>query len=380
MILFGPEHTEFRRRVRELVETPLRPNADAWERAGGFPRSVFRELGEAGLLGLVHERRWGGQERDFGYAVVLAEELPRSRMMGLTLSVIAQTNIFPPLLATLGTDDQRRDFLAPAIRGEKVGAVASSEPGGGSDVVRAIQTTAVDAGDHWVVTGEKKFITNSPIADFVITLVRTRSEPSTQSLTLLIVPTDTPGFRVKETLRKLGMHTSPTGWLEYDHCHVPKTLTLGRPNLGYHYVARNILEERLIGGAAGVAVAALVLEETMAHLRARRAFDRRLADLQAVRHRIAELAAEVEMGKRFVHSVAERYRDGHVEAKEICMIKFHVFEMVQRVVERCLQLQGGWGFLEDNWMTRVFRDARVLSVGGGPSELMKDLVAAYLRL
>jgi len=127
-------------------------------------------------------------------------------------------------------------------------------------------------------------------------------------------------------------------------------------------------------------VAALVLEETMAHLRARRAFDRRLADLQAVRHRIAELAAEVEMGKRFVHSVAERYRDGHVEAKEICMIKFHVFEMVQRVVERCLQLQGGWGFLEDNWMTRVFRDARVLSVGGGPSELMKDLVAAYLRL
>jgi citronellyl-CoA dehydrogenase len=380
MSLFGPEHTEFRRRVRELVETRLRPNADAWERAGGFPRSVFRELGEAGLLGLVHERRWGGQERDFGYAVVLAEELPRSRMMGLTLSVIAQTNIFPPLLATLGTDDQRRDFLAPAIRGEKVGAVASSEPGGGSDVVRAIQTTAVDAGDHWVVTGEKKFITNSPIADFVITLVRTRSEPSTQSLTLLIVPTDTPGFRVKETLRKLGMHTSPTGWLEYDHCHVPKTLTLGRPNLGYHYVARNILEERLIGGAAGVAVAALVLEETMAHLRARRAFDRRLADLQAVRHRIAELAAEVEMGKRFVHSVAERYRDGHVEAKEICMIKFHVFEMVQRVVERCLQLQGGWGFLEDNWMTRVFRDARVLSVGGGPSELMKDLVAAYLRL
>jgi citronellyl-CoA dehydrogenase len=378
--LFGPEHAAFRRDVRAFVESRLTPHADDWERAGAFPRDVFRELGDAGLLGLCHETRWGGRGLDFAHTVVLAEELPRSRMMGLTLSVIAQTNIFPPLLASLGTDEQKRDFLAPALRGEKIGAVASSEPTGGSDVVRAIRTTAEDDGDFWVVTGEKKYITNSPIADFVIALVRTRPEPSTQSLTLLIVPTDTPGFRIKETFRKLGMHTSPTGWIELDHCRVPKHLTLGRPNLGYHYVARNILEERLVGGAAAVAVAALVLDETMAYLRGRAAFDQRLADLQAVRHRIAELAADVEIGKRFVHSVSERYRDGHVEAKEICMIKFHTFEMVQRVVERCLQLQGGWGFMEDNWMTRDYRDARVLSIGGGPSELMKDLVAAYLRL
>lgn len=380
MSLFGEAHASFRREVRAFVEDRLTPHADDWERQGQFPRSVFRDLGDAGLLGLGHEARFGGRELDFGHTIVLAEELPRSRMMGLTLSVIAQTNIFPPLLATLGTEEQKRDFLAPAVRGEKIGAVASSEPGGGSDVVRAIQTTAEDDGDFWVVTGEKKFITNSPIADFVIVLVRTRPEPSIQSLSLLIVPTDTPGFRVKETLRKLGMHTSPTGWLELDHCRVPKRLTLGKPNLGYHYVARNILEERLVGGAAAVAVADLVLHETMAYLRQRRAFDRRLADLQAIRHRIAEMAAEVEMGRRFVHSVSERYRDGHVEAKEICMIKFQVFEMVQRVVERCLQLEGGWGFLEDNWLTRVYRDVRVLSVGGGPSELMKDLVAAYLRL
>jgi alkylation response protein AidB-like acyl-CoA dehydrogenase len=378
--LFGPAHDAFRRDVRGFVESRLTPHAEEWERAGAFPRAVFRELGEAGLLGLGHEKQWGGRELDFAHTVVLAEELPRSRMMGLTLSVIAQTNIFPPLLATLGTEAQKRDFLAPAIRGEKIGAFAWSEPSGGSDVVRAIQTTATDEGDFWVVTGEKKFITNSPIADFVIALVRTRPEPSTQSLTLLVVPTDTPGFRIKETFRKLGMHTSPTGWIELDHCRVPKGLTLGRPHLGYHYAVRNLLEERLVGGASAVAVASLVLEGTMAYLRERCAFDQRLADLQAVRHRVAELAAEVEIGRRFVHSVSERYRDGHVEAKEICMIKFHTYEMVQRVVERCLQLQGGWGFLEDNWMTRVYRDARVLSIGGGASELMKDLVAAYLRL
>lgn len=380
MTLFSDAHDAFRARVRRFVEERLTPHADDWERRGAFPRSVFRELAAEGFLGLTHDPRYGGQGLDFGYNVALAEELPRSKMMGLTLSVVAQTNIFPPLLARLGTDEQKREFLAPAIRGEKIGAVASSEPTGGSDIVRAIHCTAEDDGDFWVVTGEKKYITNAPIADFIITLVRTRPEYATNSLSLVIIPTDTPGFRVKETLRKLGMHTSPTGWIEFDHCRVPKRLTLGKPNLGYHYVARNILEERLVGGAAGVALAQFVLKETILYLQQRAAFNQTLSQLQAIRHRIAELAADVEISKRFVHSVCESYRDGKVEAKEICMIKFRVFEAVQQVVERCLQLHGGYGYMEDNWITRVFRDARVLSVGGGPSELMKDLVAGYLRL
>jgi alkylation response protein AidB-like acyl-CoA dehydrogenase len=380
MTLLGPDHAAFRRRVRAFVEEHLTPHADAWERAQTVPREVFAALGAAGLLGLTRDPAFGGQGLDFGHTIVLAEELPRSHMMGLALSVVAQTNIFPPLLASLGTDSQKRDFLAPAIRGEKIGALASSEPAGGSDIVRATHTTAVDEGDFWVVTGEKKYITNGPIADFVIALVRTRPEPSTQSFTLLIVPTDTPGFTVKETMQKIGMHTSPTGWLAFDACRVPKANTLGRVHLGYHYLTQNLLEERLVGGATAIGAAALVLHDTMAYLRERQAYERRLADLQAVRHRVAEMAAEVEMARRFVHSVAERFRDGHVEAKEICMIKFHVFETAQRVVERCLQLQGGWGFLEENWMARVYRDVRMITVGGGTSELMKDLVAAYLRL
>ena len=380
MSLFSEAHEAFRSRARGFVEERLAPHAEQWEREGGFPLSLFRELGREGFLGLTHEKKYGGQELDFGYSVVFAEELPRSKMMGLTLSIIAQTNIFPPLLAALGTEEQKQEFLAPAIRGEKIGCVASTEPTGGSDVVLAVQCTAVSDGDFWVITGEKKYITNSPIADFVITLVRTRPEPSTNSLSLIIVPTDTPGFRVKEVLRKLGMHTSPTGWLILDHCRVPKRLTLGKVNLGYFYVARNILEERLIGGTSATSLASLVLQDTIRYLKQRVVFSRPLSDMQAIRHRVAEMAAEIEMAKRFVHSVCESYRDGKVEAKEICMIKYQVFEMVQRVVERCLQLHGGYGFLEDNWITRVFRDARVLSIGGGASELMKDLVAGYLRL
>ena len=266
------------------------------------------------------------------------------------------------------------------MKGEKIGAVASSEPTGGSDIVRSIRCTATDDGDAWVLNGEKKYITNSPIADFVITLVRTRPEPSLHSLSLVIVPTNTPGFRVKDVLKKLGVKSSPTGWLEYRDCRIPKTLTLGKPNLGYHYVARNILEERLMGGVSALALGRLVLEDTIAHVKAREAFDGTLAHLQTVRHRIAEMAAELESSRRFVYSVCESYRDGHVESKEICMIKFHVFEIVQRVVERCLQLHGGAGFLEDHWIARAYRDVRLLSIGGGPSELMKDLVAAYLRL
>lgn len=380
MSLFGPEHERFRARVRRLVEAELTPHADEWERARSIPRDVFRLLGAEGLLGLGHARAWGGQELDFGYTVAFTEELARSRMPGLGLSVIAQTNIVPPLLARLGTDEQKHAFLAPAIRGEQIGAFAVTEPTGGSDFVRAVQCTAVDDGDFWVVTGEKKFITNGPIADFVVALVRTRPEPGPGSLTLLVVPTDTPGFRVRESLRTLGMHTSSTGWLTFDHCRVPKRFTLGRPHLGYHYAAQNLLEERLVGGVGAVAVAALALADTIAHLQGRRAFERRLADLQAVRHRVAELAADVEMARRFVHAVCETFRDGRVEAKEICMIKFRVYELVQRVVERCAQLHGGMGFLEESWIARAYRDVRVLSVGGGTSELMKDLTAAYLRL
>ena len=380
MSLFSKEHEAFRARVRGFVLTQLTPHADDWEQQGAFPRHLFRALGDQGFLGITHRKEYGGQGLDFGYNVAFVEELPRSRMMGLTLSVIAQTNIFPPLLASLGTEEQKQQFLVPAIRGDSIGGVASTEPTGGSDIVRAIQCTATDDGDFWVISGEKKFITNGPIADFLIVLVRTRPETGPNSLSLVIVPTETAGFRVKDTLRKLGMHTSPTGWLEFDRCRVPKSLTLGRPNLGYHYVARNILEERLVGGASAVALAGIVLQETIRYLRERMAFERPLSKLQAVRHRIAELAAEVEMAKRFVHSVCESYRDGRVEAKEICMIKYRVYEMVQRTVEQCLQLHGGYGFLEENWITRVYRDVRVLSVGGGASELMKDLVAGYLRL
>ncbi|MCK6553852.1 acyl-CoA dehydrogenase family protein [Candidatus Binatia bacterium] len=380
MTLFSEAHEAFRQRLRAYVEGRLTPNADEWEAQWTLPRSVFAEMGSQGFIGMSRDPAYGGQGLDFGYDVVLAEELPRSKMPGLSLSVVLQNSLVVPLLAWQANDEQKREFLAPAIAGTRIGAVASTEPDGGSDILRGTRCEAVSDGDHWVVTGEKLYITNGPIADFVITLAKTRETVSPTSFTLIIVPTDTPGFRVKESLRKLGMHTSPTGWLAYDACRVPKRLTLGRLNVGFFYHTQNLLEERLMAGVCSVSLGQLILDDTVRHLQRRIVYEAPLSNLQTVRHRIVEHATELEMARHFVYSVCERYRDGKVDAKEICMIKFRVVDMLHDLVTDCMQMQGGAGFLSDNWITRVYRDMRVLSLGGGVSELMKDIIAGYLRL
>lgn len=380
MSLFGAPHAALRAEVRAFVGEHLAPFADQWEARAELPRQVFEALGARGWLGLTRAPAHGGGGRDFGHAVVLAEEIVGARMGGLALSVLAQANFFAPLLERHGTPAQQREFLVPALAGTRIGALASTEPAGGSDIAGATACRAEEDGDFWVVSGEKLYITNGPIADFVVALVRTRPGGGPHGLSLLIVPTDLPGFRVKATLKKLGLATSPTGWLAFDHCRVPKHLTLGRPHLGYHYHTQNLLEERLIGGVAGLAMAQLVLDDTIAHVRRRHAYGRPLSKLQTVRHRIAEMAAELEMARAFVYAACEQFRDGRVDAKAICMIKFQVVDIVQRVIERCIQLFGAAGFLEENWVTRAYRDVRVLSLGGGTSEVMKDLVATYLRL
>ena len=377
---FSSFHDVFRAQVREFVQNRLAPHADDWESRQILPREVFEELGSAGLLGLNQSVEYGGRELDFFYTVVLAEELPRSKMLGLTLSIMAQTNIFSPLLAKLGSKEQKQEFLAPAIAGRKIGALASTEPTGGSDIVRATQCKAIDDGDCWRVTGEKKYITNAPIADFVVALVRTKPEPEPTSLSLLLIPTDAPGFKMREPLSKLGMHTSPTGWFELQECRVPKHYTLGKPNLGFFYVTNNLLQERLIAGVSALSFATLILNDTMKYLTSRKAYNATLVDLQTVRHLLVEMATELEICRRFVYSLCESYKNGHMEAKQVCMSKFRVADSVQWITERCLQLHGGSGFLTENWLTRAYRDVRLLSLAGGASELMKDLIAGYMRL
>lgn len=380
MTLFSDSHQLFRAGVRAFVEERITPSAENWERAGEFPRALFLELADKDLLGVGCSSRYGGKELDFAHDIIIAEELTRCKATGIVVSIMAHNHFFVPLLSMYGTEEQKREFLVPAIRGEKVGAVASTEITGGTDVVNALECTAEEDGEAWVISGEKKFITNGPIADFVVTLVRTRPQKTTTSLSLVIVPTDTPGFEVRERLRTLGLHTSPTGLLRYNGCRVSKRFTLGKPNLGFFYAGQIFLIERLVASASAIALASLALEDTISYVRHRIVFGQPLSQLQAVRHRISEMATELEIARRFTYSVCEAYRDGVVQAKEMCMAKLHVGEMVQRVIHQCLQLHGGYGFLEDNWLTRAYRDVRFLTIGGGATEAMKDLVASYLRV
>lgn len=378
MALFREEHERFRREVRELIEKELAPRAAEFDDPQVI-RKAFRQFGAWGWLGLSVPAEYGGRGGDLAYDVVLAEEIPRARTMGLALSLGVHSQFVVPHLLSYGTETLRRDIVPALVRGEKIAGIAATEPTGGTDLVRSVQCTAVDDGDFWVISGEKKFITNGPIADYVLALVRTSPNVATTSFALVLVPTDVPGFEAS-TLRTMGVKASPTGWLKFRECRVPKSMTVGKPTLGFLYLMNGLQRERLVLAVSAVALADLVLQETIARVRARMIFGHPLAELQTVRHRIAEMAAEIEANRRFVRSVAESYRDGRVEGKEICMIKFHVMESVQRVVGQCLQLHGAEGFLEDNWISRVFRDTRVLTIGGGVSEAMKDLVAGYLRL
>lgn len=379
MGLFTAAHEEFRQKVRAVVENELAPRVNELEQPGGVNRALFARLGSYGWFGLSVPKEYGGLGLDFSYDVVLAEEVPRSRMMGLPSSLAAQAELAIPLLLQHGTEEQKREFLVPLVRGEKVAGVAATEPTGGSDLVRAVQCMATDDGDFWVISGEKKFTTNGPIADYVLALVRTGATRGTMGFALVLVATDTPGFEATP-LRTLGMKSSPTGWLRFHRCRVPKSMTVGKPHLGLVYLMQGLLRERLIGSISALGLASFALEETIARVRARSIYGGTLGELQTVRHRIAEMAAQVESNRRFVHSVAESFRDGKVESKEICMIKFHVMETVQRVIEQCAQLHGGEGYLEDHWLARAYRDVRMLTIGAGVSEAMKDLVAGYLRV
>lgn len=380
MSLYTPAHEEFRKEVRRQIEQHLTPRAQEWEQHGALPKEVFKLLGSFGWFGLSVPARFGGRGLDFGYDMVLVEELPRSRMMGLSLSFAAQAYFVIPFLIEHGSPKQQQEILPLFLQGDAVAALAATEPTGGTDLTRSVHCTAQEDGDFWVISGEKKFITNGPIADYVLTLVRTSRSQGTSGFGLVLVPTDTPGFQVLATLRTMGMKSSPTGWLRFEECRVPKALTVGKPHLGLLYLMNGLQRERLVTSASAISMAALAVEETIARVRRRQIYDGPLGDLQAVRHRIAEMAAHVECCQRFVRSVAESFRDGHVESKEICMIKFLVMETVQRVIEQCAQLHGAEGYLDDHWIARMYRDVRMFTIGGGVSELMKDLVAGYLRI
>jgi acyl-CoA dehydrogenase len=355
----------FRLEVRAFVERELAPHAVRWERARRFPRSAIVECGKRGYLGLD---RWK--------AAVFAEELARCESMGVGLNVLVQARLIGPLLEELGTTRQQARYLKPLRAGRLIGAMAVSEPSAGSDFVR-LGTRAVPVRGGFSLSGEKTYITNAAASDFLIVAARTAE--ASGELTLLVVPSDAAGVRIRQ-LPSLGLTTTAMGHITFRKCHVPRTSVLGETGGAYAYVQDALNRERLYGGLGAVAWAEHALEKTRAFLRTRRAFGRTLNRFQAIRHQMADLATALEAARQLNYATFARWAAGRDATREIAMVKLFSYREAQRAIEICLQLHGGLGYLADHWTSRWYRDARALTIAAGTPEVMRELIAAHLRL
>lgn len=373
--LFTPEHEELRAFARKFVETELAPHAGDWEREGHFPDRVFSRMGELGLLGLRYPVDHGGQGGDWGHAIVLAEEMARCGSGGVGMAIAVQSEMATPPILRFGTDEQRNRYLEPAIRGERIACLGITEPGAGSDVA-AIETTAERDGDGgWVINGRKIFITNGVRADFCLLVARTDKPAGYDGFSLFLVDTDTPGWDVSKKLDKLGMRSSDTAELVLDDVHVPEEALLGTAGQGFHQIMWELQGERLIGVAGSVAGARLALERTIEYTRERHVFGRPVSSFQVTRHKIAEMATEIEAARQLVYDTALAWERGEYPVKQISMAKLYGGLVVNRVMNECLQLHGGAGYSSDLWVERAWRDCRLLRIGGGTDEVMREVIS-----
>jgi citronellyl-CoA dehydrogenase len=375
---FREEHDIFRKSFREFVEKELRPHVDEWEKAEEFPRSVFKRMGELGYLGLSMPEELGGGGGDWWYDAVFAEELVRSRSAGLNMSLLVQTDMATPVIAAIGTKEQKEEFLAPAIRGEKIAALGVSEPGAGSDVAN-IRTTAKKDGGDYVINGAKTFITNGTRADFITLAVRTGGDGYGR-ISLMLFPTDTKGFRVARKLKKIGNHASDTAELVFEDCRVPARCLLGDENAGFYYIMMNFQGERLVAAVGAVAGSALAIEETIAYGNERQAFGRPIMRFQVWRHELTQLLTEVEAGRWLTYRAVDLHNRKQDAVKEISMAKLFCGELAVKVMDRCLQFHGGYGYMDEFAISRRWRDIRLITIGGGTSEIMREIIAKRVGL
>jgi alkylation response protein AidB-like acyl-CoA dehydrogenase len=371
--LFTPEHEELRALARRFVESELAPHAAEWEQDGLFPDWVFKRMGELGLLGLRYPSEHGGQGGDWGHAIVLAEEMARSGSGGVGMAVAVQSEMATPPIHRYGTHEQKRRYLEPAIRGERIACLGISEPDAGSDVAN-IQTTAAREGAGWVLNGRKTFITNGVRADFCLLVARTDRPAGYDGFSLFLVDSENPGYSVSRELDKLGMRSSDTADLALDDVRLPEDALLGTEGKGFYQIMWELQGERLIGTAGAVAGAWLALDRTIDYAKDRTAFGSPIGSFQVIRHRLAEVATELEAARQLVYDTALAWERGEYPVKQISMAKLYGGLVVNRAINEFLQVHGGMGYSTDLWVERAWRDARLLRIGGGTDEIMREIV------
>ena len=388
------EHAMLRRTVRAFVEKEVVPQVDAWEEAGRIPRAFWRRLGELGLLGLEFPTEYGGAGGDFLSSVVLGEEMARCRSGGVAFSVLVHTDMSSPWLTRYGTDAQKHRYLPGIVSGETVCALGITEPGTGSDMA-SITTRAVRDGDRYRLTGSKMFITNGVYGDLYFVAARVagrgeaEGEPSNSisqggknkrhhGISMFLVERDTPGFTVSRRLDKMGMRASDTAELSLQDCPVPALNLLGEEGRGFHQLAAGLQRERIMAAVLALSGAAQALEDTLAYVRERHAFGEPLAAKQALRHRLADMATEIEAARQLVYHAASLYTAGRDCVTEVSMAKLFATEVANRVAYQAVQLHGGYGYMSEFPVERFFRDVRLWTIASGTSEIMREIVAKRL--
>ena len=371
---FTEEHEIFREQVRSFVNKEISPYIDQWEHDGLFPKSLYKRMGELGFLGIRYPEQYGGSNGDIWMTIAFCDELCRCRALGLPMSVLVHTDMSSTHIARYGSEEQRQRYLVPMIKGEQVCAIGVSEPAAGSDVA-GIQTTAVKDGDSYVLNGSKIFITNAVHADVFCVAAKTRKDAGHRGISMFIVERDTPGFRLAKKLQKLGNHSSDTGELVFEDLRIPRQNLIGEEGKGFYYIMGNFQDERLIAASMAVGAAQQALEDTVRYTRERRTFGKRLFDHQVVAHRLADMATELEAARQLTYYAAAVLQRGGDCGTEVSMAKLFASEVANRIAYQCVQLHGGYGYIQEFPVERFFRDIRLSPIGGGTSEIMREIIA-----
>ena len=378
--IFTPEHDALRSSVRRFVDRELRPHIDEWEAAGFFPDAVFQRCGELGFLGLHYPAAWGGSDGDLAASLLFIEELGRCGAGSIPMAIAVQTHMCTPAIAEFGTEELKERYLRPSISGEKIGAIALTEPDTGSDVA-SITTRAERDGDTWIVNGRKAFITNGTRAHFMTMAVQTEPGSKHRGVSIFIVDTDLPGVSVSQKLDKLGMRASDTAEIVLDDARVPAANLLGGiTGEGFAQMAWQLQYERLSGAAQSIGQSDDCLAQTIAYARNRHAFGRPLADNQVIAHMLADVATELEAARALTYDTIWRVQQGEYPVVEISMAKKYAAQVQNRLVDACLQVYGGAGYLNETPVSRLWRDARLQRIGAGTDQIMNEVIAKRMGI
>ena len=370
--IFDDTHQQLREWIRRFAQKELAPHAEEWEETT-FPNWVFERMGELGLLGLDKPEEYGGQGGDYYTSLVLAEEITHSNSGGLAMGVAVHTDMAMPPILAFGTEEQKQEWVVPAIAGKKILCLGITEPDAGSDVA-GIKTRAVRDGDEYVINGSKTYITNGHRADVIVLVTKTDPDAGYDGFTLFLVPMDAPGVIRERKLEKLGMHASDTALLAFSDVRVPASAVLGEVGKGFYHIMWELQGERLIGAAGCVAGAQKCFDRTLAYAQERKAFGRSIGNFQVIRHKFAEMATKIEAARQMVYTTAWRFQSDEYPVREISMAKLYAARIAVEVADECIQIHGGAGYMKEYGVERVWRDMRLNRIGAGTDEIMLDVI------